>query len=192
VRGGIYDRVQVRRARRLHLPRPRLPQPLRLEAAGAPRYTESAIFIIRSKSFSAAYPWKLSFLGNRVDRATGTRSFTSFDSQVLAARRHARRRTPQGRRARCTLGAHLEDACRRDCAVCVLLVAVTVVYAYREKLTRLSTHKNKWPVNAFKYTFWASASAFGRLWPDGAALHHPGADLVPFAAVPVDLVAVPV
>ena len=28
--------------------------------------------MIRSPAFSAAYPWKLSFLGNRVDRATGT------------------------------------------------------------------------------------------------------------------------
>ncbi|MBP0533086.1 hypothetical protein J8J19_23240, partial [Mycobacterium tuberculosis] len=31
-------------------------------------------------AFSAAYPWKLSFLGNRVDRATGTRSFVTFDA----------------------------------------------------------------------------------------------------------------
>ena len=45
----------------------------------------------------------------------------------------------------------------------LVLIAVTVVYALREKLTRLSTHKNKWPVNGFKYTFWA--------WPfSGSAL----------------------
>ena len=37
---------------------------------------------------------------------------------------------------------------------------MTVVYAYREKLTRLSTHKNKWPVNGFKYFFWAVSIVF--------------------------------
>ena len=51
-----------------------------VQAAGAPSYNESAIFIIRSQAFSDAYPWKLSLLGNRVDRATGARSFTSFDT----------------------------------------------------------------------------------------------------------------
>jgi NosR/NirI family nitrous oxide reductase transcriptional regulator len=75
----------------------------------------------------------------------------------------------------------------------VLLVAVTVVYAYREKLTRLSTHKNKWPVNAFKYTAWALEHRVRRLWP---AMAQPSITQVltwfHFAAVPVDLVAVPV
>ena len=41
-----------------------------------------------------------------------------------------------------------------------LLIMVTVVYAFREKLTRLSTHKNKWPVNAFKYSAWALSIGF--------------------------------
>ena len=36
----------------------------------------------------------------------------------------------------------------------LLLMAVTVVYALRDHLTRRSTHKNKWPVNSFKFTFW--------------------------------------
>lgn len=35
-----------------------------------------------------------------------------------------------------------------------MLVAIGTVYALREPLTRRSTHKNKWPVNGFKYSFW--------------------------------------
>ena len=52
-----------------------------MNTAGAPAYNESAIFIVRSGAFSGAYPWKLVMLGNRVDRATGTRSFASFESK---------------------------------------------------------------------------------------------------------------
>ena len=81
VRGGLYDRVQVRQGADAFTFRDLDAMNLYgIEAAGAPSFNESAIFIIRSPSFSAAYPWKLSFLGNRVDRATGARSFTSFDS----------------------------------------------------------------------------------------------------------------
>src|SRR5574337_2144170 len=76
VRGGIYDRIQVKQGADSFTFRDLDSYNLYgLEAAGAPRYTEAAIFIIRSPSFSAAYPWKFAFLGNRVDRATGHRSF---------------------------------------------------------------------------------------------------------------------
>ena len=82
VRGGIYDRLQVRQGRDAFTFRDLDYLNLYgLEAAGAPRFTESAIFILRSPAFSAAFPWKLSLLGNRVDRATGARSFTSFDAE---------------------------------------------------------------------------------------------------------------
>ncbi|HEU4708239.1 MAG TPA: FMN-binding protein, partial [Methylophilaceae bacterium] len=82
VRGGIYDRVQVsqdmdtftfRDTDYLNL--------YSIEAKGAPAYNESAIFIIRSPSFSAAYPWSLVFLGNRIDKQTGHKSFANFDRE---------------------------------------------------------------------------------------------------------------
>ncbi|HRL99648.1 MAG TPA: FMN-binding protein, partial [Acidovorax sp.] len=82
VRGGIYDRVQVKQGADSFTFRDLDAINLYgLEAPGAPRYTESSIFIIRSPSFSAAYPWKLAFLGNRVDQATGHRSFAVFESK---------------------------------------------------------------------------------------------------------------
>ena len=38
-----------------------------------------------------------------------------------------------------------------------LLVAVGVVYAQRDRLTRRASHKNKWPVEGFKYAAWIAS-----------------------------------
>lgn len=156
VRGGIYDRVQVKQGADSFTFRDLDSLNLYgLEAAGAPRYTESAIFIIRSPSFSAAYPWKFTFLGNRVDRATGQRSFAVFESKywlpaALLDGGRPRVEEPTAPWVRIWKSQALPIS-----LFALLLIAVTVVYAFRERLTRLSTHKNKWPVNGFKYTFWA-------------------------------------
>ncbi|WP_415774362.1 4Fe-4S binding protein [Paraburkholderia sp. J7] len=81
VRGGIYDRIQVRQGINaftfkdsdyLNL--------YSLQAAGAPAFNETGIFIIRSASFSAAYPWKFVFLGHTIDKQTGAKRFLAFNS----------------------------------------------------------------------------------------------------------------
>ncbi|MCC4118964.1 4Fe-4S binding protein, partial [Aromatoleum toluclasticum] len=82
VRGGIYDRVQVRQGADSFTFRDTDAfNHYGVAAPGAPAFNESAIFIVRSKAFSAAYPWLFVFLGNRVDRATGARSFANFDTE---------------------------------------------------------------------------------------------------------------
>ncbi|THF67142.1 regulatory protein NosR [Pseudothauera nasutitermitis] len=159
VRGGLYDRVQVRQGSDTFTFRDLDYRNLYgLAAAGAPAYDESAIFIIRpehqSASFSAAYPWKFVFLGNRVDRATGQRSFANFDTEfwipahyLEGGRPAIKKPTPVWLRVWQTRALEIG-------LFAVLLVAVAAVYAQRDRLTRASTHKNKWPVNAFKYTAW--------------------------------------
>ncbi|TAM04441.1 MAG: 4Fe-4S binding protein [Paraburkholderia sp.] len=81
VRGGIFDRIQVRQGINaftfkdsdfLNL--------YSLEAKGAPSFNETGIFILRSPSFSAAYPWKFVFLGHKVDKELGTKSFSAFNT----------------------------------------------------------------------------------------------------------------
>ncbi|RQH03868.1 4Fe-4S binding protein [Paraburkholderia dinghuensis] len=81
VRGGIYDRIQVQQGINaftfkdsdyLNL--------YSLEAAGTPAFNETGIFIIRNTKFSAAYPWKFVFLGHKVDKETGAKSFSTFNS----------------------------------------------------------------------------------------------------------------
>ncbi|MBO9679349.1 MAG: regulatory protein NosR [Acidovorax sp.] len=156
VRGGIYDRVQVKQGADAFTFRDLDAINLYgLEAAGAPRYTESSIFVVRSPSFSAAYPWKLAFLGNRVDQATGHRSFAVFESKLWLPASVLEGGRPQMEEPAAPWVRIWKSQALPIGLFAALLVAVAVVYALREKLTRLSTHKNKWPVNGFKYTFWA-------------------------------------
>ena len=161
VRGGIFDRVQVKQGADAFTFRDLDFYNLYgLEAAGAPRYTESAIFVIRSKSFSAAYPWKFAFLGNRVDRATGQRSFAVFESKYWLPAAMLEGGRPKVQEPDAPWVRVWKSQAVSIALFALVLVAVTVVYAFREKLTRLSTHKNKWPVNGFKYSFWAISMAW--------------------------------
>ena len=161
VRGGLYDRVQVRQGADAFTFRDLDYLNLYgVQAAGAPTFDESAIFIIRSKAFSDAYPWKLSLLGNRVDRATGAKSFTSFDTAYWLPAVMLEGGRPKVDEPDAPWVRIWKSRAVAIGLFIVLLVAVGVVYAYRERLTRLSTHKNKWPVNAFKYTAWAISIVF--------------------------------
>jgi len=155
VRGGIYDRVQVKQGADSFTFRDLDYYNLYgLEAAGSPSFNESAIFVIRSTAYSAAYPWKLAFLGNRVDRATGHRSFAVFESKYWLPASLLESGRPKVVEPEAPWVRIWKSQAISITLFALLLVAVTVVYAYREKLTRLSTHKNKWPVNGFKYFFW--------------------------------------
>ncbi len=71
-----------------------------------------------------------------------------------------------------------------------ILVAVTIVYAFREKLTRLSTHKNKWPVNGFKYIFWAISMGWIGFVLMAQPSITPGIDMVSRVIISVDVVIV--
>ncbi|MEO7954676.1 MAG: 4Fe-4S binding protein, partial [Polaromonas sp.] len=115
---------------------------------------------IRSKAFSDAYPWKLSLLGNRIDRTTGAKSFTSFDTPYWLPASMLEGGRPKVVEADAPWVRIWKSRAVEIALFIVLLVAVGVVYALRERLTRLSTHKNKWPVNAFKYTAWALSIGF--------------------------------
>ncbi|MDC8786446.1 NosR/NirI family protein [Roseateles koreensis] len=161
VRGGIYDRVQLKQGGDSFTFRDLDYLNLySLQAAGAPDFNESAIFIVRNPSFSPAYPWKLTFLGNKVDRATGTRSFVNFDAQVWLDDKLLQGGRPALQEAAAPWVRVWKSRALEISLFAVLLIAVTVVYALRERLTRLATHKNKWPVEGFKYTAWALSIGF--------------------------------
>jgi NosR/NirI family nitrous oxide reductase transcriptional regulator len=81
--------------------------------------------------------------------------------RILARRAFPRRRPARGQKARRRLAAGVEDARRRDRPLlALLLVAVGVVYAQRDRLTRRSTRKNKWPVNASSTPAWIISIGF--------------------------------
>lgn len=161
VRGGIYDRIQVRQGQDSYTFRDTDYFNLYgLSAAGAPAFGESAIFVIHSKAFSAAYPWRLSFLGNRVDQATGARTFVNFDSDYWLPVAYLQGGRPVVSVADPTWLKIWKARALPIGGFAALLLLVSLVYAYRERLTRLSTHKNKWPVNGFKYSFWVISIVF--------------------------------
>ena len=161
VRGGIYDRVQVRQGMDAFTFRDLDYLNLYgIAAAGAPRFDESAIFIVRSASFSAAYPWKLSLLGNRVDRATGARSFTSFDGEYWLPASALQGGRPELDEPDATWVKVWKSRAVELVLFAALLIAVAIVYALRDRLTRSATRKNKWPVNVFKYGAWVISIGF--------------------------------
>lgn len=167
VRGGIYDRVQVRQGSDAFTFRDTDYLNLYgVAAAGAPRFTESAIFIVRSKAFSAAYPWQLVFLGNRVDRETGARSFANFSAEYWLPAATLEGGRPVILQPDPPWVKVWKARAWQIAAFSLLLVMVAVVYALRDKLTRRASHHNKWPVNGFKYAAWLisiGAVGFGLL-----------------------------
>lgn len=161
VRGGIYDRVQVRQGRDTFTFRDLDYVNLYgIEAAGAPAATESGIFIVRSPAFSGAYPWKLTMLGNRVDRATGTRSFASFDAEYWLPAATLEGGRPERDEPQAAWVQVWKTRAPQIALFTALLLAVAAVYAGRDALTRRATRKNKWPVNAFKYAAWIASIVF--------------------------------
>jgi NosR/NirI family transcriptional regulator, nitrous oxide reductase regulator len=161
VRGGIYDRIQVRQERDSFTFRDTDYLNLySVAAAGAPAYTESGIFIIRNKSFSAAYPWKLVFLGNKIDKATGAKTFVNFDSEYWLPAAYLEGGRPVVVKPDPTWLKIWKERAVAIAAFTLLLIAVATVYANRDTLVRRSNHKNKWPVNGFKYVGWVLSVVF--------------------------------
>ncbi len=155
VRGGIYDRVQVRQGLDSFTFRDLDAYNLYgIQAPGAPAFNESAIFVVRSPAFSGAFPWKLVFLGNRIDRETGARSFTNFDSEYWLANHFLDGGRPKVVKPDAPWVRVWKTRAVEIGLFVTLLLAVAVLYNYREVLTRRATRKNKWPVNGFKYVIW--------------------------------------
>ena len=155
VRGGIYDRVQVKQGQDAFTFRDTDYLNLYgIEASGAPSFSESGIFIIRSPSFSGAFPFKFIFLGNRIDRETGARTFVNFDNEYWLPGHYLEGGRPKVVKPEAAWMKVWKARIVEIILFTVLLIAVATVYAFRDKLTRRSTHKNKWPVDVFKYSFW--------------------------------------
>ena len=161
VRGGIYDRIQVTQEMDAFTFRDRDYLNLwGLEAEGAPSFSESAIFIIRDPGFSGAWPWNLVFLANQLDRETGQRHFVGLDAEYWLPAQYL-----EGGRPAIVKPEPPWVRIWRTRAVeiglfVVVLLAVALVYACRDRLTRLASRKSRLPVNAFKYAAWILSIGF--------------------------------
>jgi NosR/NirI family nitrous oxide reductase transcriptional regulator len=161
VRGGIYDRVQVRQGRDTFTFRDTDYLNLYgIAATGAPRFSESAIFIVRSGAFSAAYPWKLVFLANKLDKVTGAKTFANFDADYWLPAYYLEGGRPEVHRPDPVWLRIWKDRAPQIALFVAFLVTLAAVYARRDALVRRATHKNKWPVNVFKYAGWVVSIGF--------------------------------
>lgn len=165
VRGGIYDRIQVsqdmdtftfRDLDYLNL--------YGIEAEGAPRYRESAIFIIRSPVFSAAYPWSLVFLANKMDNQTGARTFVNFDREYWLPDRHLEGGRPEIIKPEATWVTVWKSRKLEIGLFLLWLTAAGAVYAMRDKLIRRSTLKDKRWKDIPKYFLWITSIGFVGLY----------------------------
>ena len=161
VRGGIYDRIQVAQDMDGITFRDTDYQNLYgIRAAGAPEYTESGIFVIRSASFSAAYPWSLVFLANKQDKETRTKTFANFDKEYWLPGGYIEGGHPKIVKPDPVWLRVWKNKAWEIAAFVALLLLTVVVYANRDRLVRRSTHKDKRWVNGFKYFGWAASIAF--------------------------------
>ena len=156
VRGGIYDRVQVRQEHDVFTFRDTHYLNLYgVQAAGAPAFNESGIFIIRDESFSSAFPWHFVFLGNRIDDAsTGARSFASFDQQYWLADSYLEGGRPKIVKPDAPWVRVWKTRAVEIVLFSALLLFTAGLWARRDSLTRKATRKNKWAVDRYKYAIW--------------------------------------
>jgi NosR/NirI family nitrous oxide reductase transcriptional regulator len=161
VRGGIYDRVQVRQDKDAFTFRDLDYVNLwSVAAAGAPAFGESAIFIIRGKGFSAAYPWRLVFLGNKIDKETAAKTFANFDKEYWLADKYLEGGRPVVVKPDPTWLKVWKERAVEIAGFVVFLLAISAAYASRDKLVRRANRQRRWPVNAFKYSGWVISIGF--------------------------------
>lgn len=161
VRGGIFDRVQVvqdmdtftfRDLDYLNL--------YGVAAQGAPRYRESAIFIIRNPAFSAAYPWNLVFLASKLDKATDTKTFVSFDKEYWLPGRYMEGGRPHYERPAPTWLKVWQSRPLETVLFLVFLAAGGILYASRDALVRRARRADKRWVSLPKYALWIASIGF--------------------------------
>ncbi len=161
VRGGIFDRVQVvqdtdtftfRDLDYLNL--------YGVAAPGAPRYRESAIFIIRGPAFSAAYPWSLVFLANKMDKETGAKTFVSFDKEYWLPGRYLEGGRPHYERPAPTWLKVWESHPIETVLFVLFLAAGGALYAARDALVRRARRADKSWVSLPKYALWIVSIGF--------------------------------
>lgn len=161
VRGGIFDRLLVSQDGDSFTFRDADYRNLyELRARGAPPYRESGIFILRNPAFSAAYPWSLVFLGNRIDAASGTKTFASFEREYWLPARYLEGGRPVLSRPEAPWHGIWKGRKLEILLFLTLLGVVTLVFALRDRLVRRSSRHNKWPVSVFKYAAWIASIGF--------------------------------
>ena len=155
VRGGIYDRIQVRQDTGTFTFRDTDYQNLyHLEPTDAPGYKESGIFIIRSANFNPAWPWQLTFLANKMDQQTRVKTFEHFDQEYWLPARYLEGGRPKVERPMAAW-KKMWVAKKVEIAFFALFLAITAgLYSQRDKLVRVSKRKHKPWISIPRHLLW--------------------------------------
>ena len=161
VRGGIYDRIQVRQDPQSFTFRDTDYQNLYgIAAAGAPAFTESAVFIIRSDQFNPAWPWQLSFLANKAEGQSGVKTFIHFDQQYWLPSRYLVGGRPHIERPQAAWRSIWGNK-KVEIGLFLLVLAFTAaMYSQRDTLVRISSRKHKPWIRRPRHVLWLVSVVF--------------------------------
>lgn len=161
VRGGIYDRIQVRQDPETFTFRDTDYLNLyHLEPADVPGYKESGIFIIRSADFNPAWPWQLTFLANKINPKTGSKTFVHFDQELWLPGQYLEGGRPKIDRPQAAWKAIWEGR-KLEIALFVLILGfAALMYSQRDKLVRISTRTHKPWISRPRHLLWIASVAF--------------------------------
>ncbi|MES2319363.1 MAG: 4Fe-4S binding protein [Pseudomonadota bacterium] len=161
VRGGIYDRIQVRQDPQSFTFRDTDYQNLYdVKAAGAPAFTESAVFIVRSENFNPAWPWQLSFLANKANAQTGAKSFVHFDQEYWLPSRYLVGGRPHVERVEAAWRTIWKSK-KLEIGLFVFVLAFTAfMYSQRDWLVRNSKRKHKPWIKRPRHVLWLVSVVF--------------------------------
>ncbi len=161
VRGGIYDRIQVRQDPKTFTFRDTDYQNLYgVQAEGAPAFTESAVFIVRSKDFNPAWPWQLALLANKVDPQTGAKAFVHFDQEYWLPSRYLIGGRPQIARVEAAWQTIWKGK-KLEIGLFLLVLAFTAaMYSQRDTLVRISSRKHKPWIKRPRHVLWLVSVVF--------------------------------
>ena len=161
VRGGIFDRVQVRQDPMSFTFRDTDYLNLyHLQPADAPAFKESGIFILRSAGFNPAWPWLLSFLANKVDPQKGTKTFTSFDREYWLPARYLEGGRPHVARPQ-PMWKTIWTSRTLEISLFILILAATIVFhSQRDRMARISNRKHKPWISIPRTLIWIASAGF--------------------------------
>jgi NosR/NirI family nitrous oxide reductase transcriptional regulator len=160
VRGGIYDRVQLRQdlvtftfrdTDYLNL--------YHLAPQDAPGYKESAIFIVRSSDFNPAWPWQLTLLANHPN-ADGGKTFIHFDREYWLPARHLVGGRPHVERAEAPWKSIWRHQAFLIVPFILILAFTAFMYSQRDKLVRRSNRKSKPWISRPRHLLWIASVVF--------------------------------
>lgn len=161
VRGGMFDRIQIRQGMDTFTFRDTDYEPLYgVRTPGAPWFGQSGIFILRNPAFSAAYPWKFGFLANKLDKETDTKVFTNFEQEYWLPGHYLVGGRPEVERQQAVWAQVWRDRGAELAGFALLLGVVAVFYAMRDKFVRLANHNDRRWVSLPKYLFWTTSVGF--------------------------------